>query len=92
MESSHHPFTAPLPEEEHLLYSDKTADIEMVLLFFLCSSLVQNYFCTFSQVRGQHYDLVVNGVELGGGSIRIHKADLQQHVLNNILKVILMKY
>ena len=39
------------------------------------------------QVRGQHYDLVVNGVELGGGSIRIHKADLQEHVLKNILKV-----
>ena len=40
-----------------------------------------------TQVRGQHYDLVVNGVELGGGSIRIHKADQQEHVLKNILKV-----
>lgn len=40
------------------------------------------------QVRGQHYDLVVNGVELGGGSIRMHNASLQEHVLKNILKVI----
>ena len=39
------------------------------------------------QVRGQHYDLVVNGVELGGGSIRIHNSNLQEHVLTNILKV-----
>jgi aspartyl-tRNA synthetase len=39
------------------------------------------------QIRGHHYDLVVNGVELGGGSIRIHKADQQEHVLKNILKV-----
>ncbi len=40
-----------------------------------------------SQVKGQHYDLVVNGVELGGGSIRIHQAVLQEHVLQNVLKV-----
>ena len=39
------------------------------------------------QVKGQHYDLVVNGVELGGGSIRIHNADVQENVLQNILKV-----
>lgn len=44
------------------------------------------------QVRGQHYDLVVNGVELGGGSIRIHKAALQEHVLKNILKVCMVIY
>jgi aspartyl-tRNA synthetase len=40
-----------------------------------------------TQVKGQHYDLVVNGVELGGGSIRIHCPTLQEHVLTDILKV-----
>ena len=36
-------------------------------------------------VRGQHYDLVLNGVELGGGSIRIHRADLQKKVFEEVL-------
>lgn len=40
-----------------------------------------------SQVRGQHYDLVLNGCEIGGGSIRIHKASEQLHVLKSILQV-----
>ena len=37
-----------------------------------------------SQVRGQQYDLVLNGHEIGGGSIRIHKADLQEKIFGLI--------
>jgi aspartyl-tRNA synthetase len=33
-----------------------------------------------ANVRGQHYDLIWNGWELGSGSIRIHQADVQQAV------------
>ncbi|VDN07601.1 unnamed protein product [Thelazia callipaeda] len=36
-------------------------------------------------ITAQHYDLVMNGVELGGGSIRIHNGDIQRHVLSTIL-------
>ncbi|XP_059092769.1 aspartate--tRNA ligase, mitochondrial-like [Tigriopus californicus] len=43
--------------------------------------LTKNPLC----VRGLHYDLVLNGSEIGGGSIRINDAKLQEHVLKDIL-------
>ncbi|HEV7926972.1 MAG TPA: aspartate--tRNA ligase [Verrucomicrobiae bacterium] len=39
------------------------------------------------KVRGQHYDIVVNGVELGGGSIRIHQPELQKLVFEQVLQI-----
>jgi len=34
----------------------------------------------FDQVRAEAYDLVLNGVEIGGGSIRIHEQELQAQI------------
>ncbi|KAE8610347.1 hypothetical protein XENTR_v10012088 [Xenopus tropicalis] len=62
LESAHHPFTAPHPEDTALLHTDP------------------------AKVRSQHYDLVLNGSEVGGGSIRIHNSNLQRWVLQDVLK------
>lgn len=63
LESTHHPFTAPIKEHEQLVQELRDLD----------------------SVVGLHYDLVLNGEEIAGGSIRIHDGKFQKHLLENVL-------
>jgi aspartyl-tRNA synthetase len=58
----HHPFTSPTDEDLPLLEQAVEEDKPEL----------------FGQLRAKAYDAVINGVEVGGGSIRIHRRDTQR--------------
>lgn len=75
--ATHHPFTAPAEGfGDALGFGDDGWDIHD-----------PHSKERLLQVKAQHFDLVCNGWELGGGSMRIHSADLQQHVFQRILEL-----
>jgi aspartyl-tRNA synthetase len=60
----HHPFTSPLDEDLPLFERAVEGDETHLL----------------GQIRAKAYDAVVNGIEVAGGSIRIHRRDVQRLV------------
>ncbi len=60
----HHPFTSPVDEDVSLFERAVTGGESELL----------------GRVRAKAYDAVINGVEVAGGSIRIHRRDVQDIV------------
>jgi len=82
--SSHHPFTAPHPEDITKLLDVSSAIAEARKNAGNSPVAVDHdlylVIARLAQVRALHYDLVSNGLEVGGGSIRVHSKDLQEAV------------
>ena len=64
--AAHHPFTSPHEEDMSLLEQGVES--------------VNDPQSTLSAVRALAYDVVLNGTELGSGSIRIHRQDIQRKI------------
>ncbi len=64
--AAHHPFTSPHEEDMTLLEQGVES--------------VHDPQSTLSAVRALAYDVVLNGTELGSGSIRIHRQDIQRKI------------
>ena len=64
--AAHHPFTSPHEEDMTLLEQGVES--------------VTDPQSTLSAVRALAYDVVLNGTELGSGSIRIHRQDIQRKI------------
>ncbi len=64
----HHPFTAPKP-----------SDIEIMINNDPKISNASKYLDhPYAKIKANAYDMVLNGNEIGGGSIRIHQRELQE--------------
>jgi aspartyl-tRNA synthetase len=64
--AAHHPFTSPHEEDMSKLESGVEA--------------LNDSLSPLSAVRALAYDVVLNGTELGSGSIRIHRQDVQSRI------------
>jgi aspartyl-tRNA synthetase len=64
----HHPFTSPKPEDIEVMINNNPLieDSEKYLEH------------PYSKIKANAYDMVLNGNEIGGGSIRIFQRDLQE--------------
>ncbi|KAK9461386.1 tRNA synthetases class II-domain-containing protein [Lipomyces oligophaga] len=82
--STHHPFTMPSLESLPYVIAATQQDHSISASGSTTSSTTQ---LDPRKVLGQHYDFVLNGVELGGGSTRIHDSLLQRLILSCILRV-----
>ncbi|MFH1772093.1 MAG: aspartate--tRNA ligase [Candidatus Omnitrophota bacterium] len=69
LQACHHPFTSP-KEEDMVYFPSSDAEEE------LSKGRVKD----LTKVRARAYDLVINGEEIGSGSIRIHSSRLQSKI------------
>lgn len=86
LSATHHPFTAPTAEDAKIL-AEILKKLEEGGEDKKCLLEDPETVERLLSLTAQHYDIVCNGWELGGGSIRIHQAKLQQAVFEDVLEL-----
>lgn len=85
LQPAHHMFTMPYPDSLSQLENvKKFIDSRKKKLLEKDPTTLKEVSEFLLQIRGKQYDLVLNGVELCSGSIRIHKRDLQEKIMEII--------
>jgi aspartyl-tRNA synthetase len=64
----HHPFTSPKPEQIEVMINNDPK----------IANAAEYYKHPYNDIKANAYDLVLNGTEIGGGSIRIYQRELQE--------------
>jgi aspartyl-tRNA synthetase len=75
----HHPFTRP-KAEDMALFVDATPSSRGLE----AAEHGEAPRLRLSEIRAEAYDVVLNGVEIGGGSIRIHEPELQEKMFETL--------
>jgi aspartyl-tRNA synthetase len=75
----HHPFTRPKAEDVPLLVDATPSSRGLE-----AAERDEAPRLRLSEIRAEAYDVVLNGVEIGGGSIRIHEPELQEKMFETL--------
>ena len=68
----HHPFTAPKPDQISIMINNDPA----------INDAAQYLEHPYANIKANAYDMVLNGNEIGGGSIRIYQRELQEKMFD----------